>query len=510
MNKESKLMRALRWLKPFVFVVAAALLFITNLGVTGSHLYWVTAYIFFVTLFIVFVLKRYREGIRPVSTPFVYPLYLNNRDRSMPLSEILLREFDYVKETAAQAMNDRHTMVNYFLLSAGVLLAGLGLMVSEEGGARFYYRYEALIALSITFNAVGWVYFMQVVRLRQAWCESARAMSHIKQFFVSHSGYPSVAIDDVFRWEVKSIPKAAKKMTVFYFSVLLISILSASAIALASAILLGIEPSSAAPPSAATGRQFHLIPLRDFLICLGIGFYHLVFQMAMYTAFLEERDIALTKLDRDKFEPFAGSSHESLQQREASRMKVEIEKEQTVFDDFFKIVACKVSFEKFDGQMSQPVRRLSFERGDSVAAVLFNRHNNSLILIEQFRYPAHRAQRENGWLYELVAGVIEAGETPEEVARREVLEETGYQAGEVKHLATVFPSPGGTSERVYVYFAEVGKKESAGGGVPEEHEDIRILDLPVPRVYQMLEAGKITDAKTVIGLLLARERNLIS
>ncbi len=188
-------------------------------------------------------------------------------------------------------------------------------------------------------------------------------------------------------------------------------------------------------------------------------------------------------------------------------MKVELKKELVAYDDFFKIIVGRLRFEKFDGTMSKEVRRLSMERGDAVAVVLFNRQNNTLVLIRQFRYPVYRAlKKKNGWLYELVAGVVEQGETPQGVVRREVMEEAGYKVKKLKLLARIFPSPGGMSERIYIFYAEVARRENAGGGLASEHEDIRVLELPVAKVYAMLDKGKIEDAKTLIGLLLARER----
>jgi ADP-ribose pyrophosphatase len=127
--------------------------------------------------------------------------------------------------------------------------------------------------------------------------------------------------------------------------------------------------------------------------------------------------------------------------------------------------------------------------------------------VEQFRYPVYRALKgQNGWLLELVAGVVEPGETPEEVVRREVMEEAGYTVTNIELLTRVYPSPGGMSERMYIYYAEVAGRENDGGGVAAEHEDIQVLELPVAKVYEMMEQGLIEDAKTMVGLLLARGR----
>jgi ADP-ribose pyrophosphatase len=188
-------------------------------------------------------------------------------------------------------------------------------------------------------------------------------------------------------------------------------------------------------------------------------------------------------------------------------MKVKLQRERVVYNDFFKIFVGRLRFEKFNGQMSALVRRLCLERGDAVAVVLFNRTKKTLILIEQFRYPVYRAlKKKNGWLCELVAGVVEKGEAPKEVVAREVMEEVGYQIKNIKPLICIHSSPGALSERVYIYYAEVAKQVNQGGGLPSEHEDIRILELPVKKVYKMLQQGQIVDAKTLIGLLYARKR----
>ncbi|MDZ7363829.1 MAG: hypothetical protein ONB46_24400 [candidate division KSB1 bacterium] len=196
----------------------------------------------------------------------------------------MLVEFDYVQETATQAMSDRLTLVNYFLLSAGVVLASVGLMVSAEGGAQFAYRYEVLIVLSLTFNAVGWIYFMQIVRLRQAWCESALAMSHIKTVFVLNSEFLPHTAQEAFLWNSASIPSPGKKMTVFYLSALLIALISAAALGLAATLLMTMETLHASD----LAHKYISIPLQYPFIGFMLGLYHMFFQMSMYTALLDE------------------------------------------------------------------------------------------------------------------------------------------------------------------------------------------------------------------------------
>jgi nudix-type nucleoside diphosphatase (YffH/AdpP family) len=180
--------------------------------------------------------------------------------------------------------------------------------------------------------------------------------------------------------------------------------------------------------------------------------------------------------------------------------KVDVQSRRRLLDDFFKVDEAEVSFERFDGSMTPAVRRLVFERGDSVAAVVFDRDAHRLLLTEQFRFPT--LEKGPGWLIEIIAGMVEAGEQPENSMRREIEEELGYRADRIEHIATVYVSPGGSSERIWVYYAEVSAvgHVSAGGGLPGEHEDIRILPMSPEEARAALRNGTIADAKSIVGL----------
>jgi nudix-type nucleoside diphosphatase (YffH/AdpP family) len=180
--------------------------------------------------------------------------------------------------------------------------------------------------------------------------------------------------------------------------------------------------------------------------------------------------------------------------------KVDVQSRRRLLDDFFKVDEAEVSFERFDGSMTPAVRRLVFERGDSVAAVVFDRDAQRLLLTEQFRFPT--LEKGPGWLIEIIAGMVEAGEQPENSMRREIEEELGYRADRIEHIATVYVSPGGSSERIWVYYAEVSAvgHVSAGGGLPGEHEDIRILPMSPEEARAALRNGTIADAKSIVGL----------
>jgi nudix-type nucleoside diphosphatase (YffH/AdpP family) len=182
-------------------------------------------------------------------------------------------------------------------------------------------------------------------------------------------------------------------------------------------------------------------------------------------------------------------------------MKVDIHSKKRVFDSFFKIDEVKLKYEKFDGSMTPLLTRLNFERGDSAAAIVFNADTQKLILVNQFKYPCY--EKGPGWITEVVAGMINPGESPEAAIRREVLEEIGYEADRVEPICTFYVSPGGSSERICLFYAEVTNPglNAKGGGVVSEGEDIRLIEISAIEAQEMLSNDTIQDAKTIMALM---------
>lgn len=122
-----------------------------------------------------------------------------------------------------------------------------------------------------------------------------------------------------------------------------------------------------------------------------------------------------------------------------------------------------------------------------------------LMLVRQFRYAARR------WLWELVAGGIDPGETVLEAARRELEEETGYRARTFRLLFTFFPSPGFVNEKMHLFEARGLTRTKAR---PEADERIRLGRFTEAQLRRLLRARKIEDGKTLVGLLwrLSRKR----
>ncbi|MBW2427718.1 MAG: NUDIX hydrolase [Deltaproteobacteria bacterium] len=163
--------------------------------------------------------------------------------------------------------------------------------------------------------------------------------------------------------------------------------------------------------------------------------------------------------------------------------------------------------ERYDGNMSGEIVRLNFDRGDSVAAVVHDPRFDSVVLIEQFRYSAYK--NGHGWIIELPAGMIlpKDGGDPKRALIRELREEIGYKAENLIRIMTFYPSVGGSSERVFLYYVAVSEKDRIGdgGGREDEGEDIRCLFLQVDEAIRKVDEGLILDAKTIIGLQWLRQ-----
>jgi nudix-type nucleoside diphosphatase (YffH/AdpP family) len=196
---------------------------------------------------------------------------------------------------------------------------------------------------------------------------------------------------------------------------------------------------------------------------------------------------------------------ESFWNDEATTLNVNILGKRRVFDGFFKIDELKLQFEKFNGEMSAPVARLIFERGDSVAAVILNTDTKRLIFTNQFKAPSY--EKGPGWITEIVAGMIDGGESPLEALRREIFEETGYRVREARPLSTFYVSPGGSSERIFLYYVEVdnAEHEGRGGGVAAEGEDIQLIEMTISDALTAVSSGGFADAKTIVGVLSVQE-----
>jgi ADP-ribose pyrophosphatase len=192
--------------------------------------------------------------------------------------------------------------------------------------------------------------------------------------------------------------------------------------------------------------------------------------------------------------------------------RVELLERGTEFQGYFRIDRYHLRHEQFAGGMSGPIVREVFERGQVAAVLPLDPAAERVVLIEQFRAGAY-ARGWHPWLLECVAGVIDDGESADEVARREAREEAGCVITDLLPIAAPFlSSPGACSETVSLFCGRVDAATVGGiHGLVEEHEDIRVATWPIDDALGLLETGRIVNAKTIIALqwlALNRERVL--
>ena len=196
---------------------------------------------------------------------------------------------------------------------------------------------------------------------------------------------------------------------------------------------------------------------------------------------------------------------------------VEVIECKTTFKGYFRIDAYRLRHRLFAGGWGEEISREIFERGHAVAVLPYDPVRDEVVLIEQFRAGALAAQKSpwftddaSPWMIEGVAGIIEAGEQPEDVARREAVEETGCAVTDLMPVCHYLVSPGGTSETAFVFVGHTDTADVGGiHGIDAEGEDIRPFVENLEEAYAGIESGRINNAMTIIALqwlMLNRER----
>lgn len=179
---------------------------------------------------------------------------------------------------------------------------------------------------------------------------------------------------------------------------------------------------------------------------------------------------------------------------------VSILKKETVFHGFFKMNRYEVQHKLFNGQQSSVVKREMFERGHAVAVLPYDPNAQEFVLIEQFRLGAMETC-DSPWLFEVIAGMIDEGQTPESVCHREAKEESGIELEGLTKALTYLSSPGGTTERLHIFMAKTESAKAKGiHGLDYESEDIRVHRVPENVARTWLEDGTIDNAAAIIAL----------
>ncbi|MGB1290894.1 MAG: NUDIX domain-containing protein [Pseudoalteromonas sp.] len=191
---------------------------------------------------------------------------------------------------------------------------------------------------------------------------------------------------------------------------------------------------------------------------------------------------------------------------------VKLEPIENLYDGFFKINLYQFKHALFAGGESQTIKREILERGDAVAVLPYDPKTDQLLLIEQIRIGAMRS-KDSPWLLECIAGMTDQSTDYEAVVKREALEEAGLELQHLEYMLSYLSSPGGTTERLYLYLAlaDLSNLQSGVFGLETEGEDIKTHIISFNDAIARLNNGEIDNAATVISLqwlALNRERVL--
>jgi ADP-ribose pyrophosphatase len=179
---------------------------------------------------------------------------------------------------------------------------------------------------------------------------------------------------------------------------------------------------------------------------------------------------------------------------------VEILEKTICFEGFFRIERYRLRHRLFNGDWSHPLVREVFERGHAAAVLPYDPIRDEVVLIEQFRVGALNAPG-GPWLMEIVAGIIEADETTEDVVKRESIEEANCIITDLIPLYNFLVSPGGATESVALFCGRVDTTHAGGvHGASEEGEDIKVHVVTVDTALALLQAGKINSVSAIIAL----------
>ncbi len=185
------------------------------------------------------------------------------------------------------------------------------------------------------------------------------------------------------------------------------------------------------------------------------------------------------------------------------------------YQGYYRIETYRLRHRLFAGGWSEPMSREMLERGHAVGVILYDPERDDLVLIEQFRIGAfaacaspHFAGSSSPWLLEIVAGIIDEGERPEDVARREAIEEAGCEIRDLEFACRFLVSPGVCSESITLFCGRVDTSRVGGlHGLDHEHEDIRVSVVPASEVFQWLDDGRFVNATAIIALQWFRLRH---
>ena len=189
-------------------------------------------------------------------------------------------------------------------------------------------------------------------------------------------------------------------------------------------------------------------------------------------------------------------------------LNINVIKDKILSENWFLLRNMTYELTRSDGSVIRH-RREVYDRGNGATILLYNRHKQTVVLVRQFRIATWVNGNEDGMLIETCAGLLDSDE-PEACVRKEAIEETGFEVGEVRKLFELFMSPGGVTELIYFFIAEYDDTQRANDGGGVDDEDIEVLELPYNRALEMMANGEIRDGKAVILLQYLQTSGLMN
>lgn len=184
--------------------------------------------------------------------------------------------------------------------------------------------------------------------------------------------------------------------------------------------------------------------------------------------------------------------------------KVEVVDRELCYQGFFRLERVHLRHSLHGGGTSPVLVREILEKGDVVALLPYDPVADTVVMIEQFRVGA-MGQPRGPWLLEIVAGLMEPGEAPEDVARREAMEEANLVVRRIDPIMQFYATPAKSSEFTHLFCGEVDASRAGGvHGLAHEGEDIRVVPMPATEAMALVESGRIDSAWPIIALMWLR------
>lgn len=182
--------------------------------------------------------------------------------------------------------------------------------------------------------------------------------------------------------------------------------------------------------------------------------------------------------------------------------RVRVKNVSVLSDRHYRLDEVEFEYRRGNGEWQKQKREV-FERGHAAALLPYNLAARTVVLTRQFRLPPYLAGHDD-LMIEAAAGMLD-NETPEKRILAEAEEEIGYRLHDLRTVFEAFMSPGAVTEKLHFFVAEydAAMRISDGGGIPEEGEDIEVLELPIDQALAMITDGRIVDAKTIMLLQYA-------